>query len=54
VENVVIRSGDGMGVCGLDLTHHDCGPALVKKAELKAGNFKIFLLKLVGFWRWRS
>ena len=26
LENVVIRSGDGDGVCGLDLTHHDCGP----------------------------
>lgn len=30
LENVVIRSGDGGGVTGLDLTHHDVGPALVK------------------------
>ena len=34
LENVVIRSGDGAGVCGLDLTHHDCGPALVKNVEV--------------------
>ena len=30
LENVVLRSGDGAGVMGLDLTHHDVGPALVK------------------------
>ena len=34
LENVVIRSGDESGVCGLDLTHHDCGPALVKNVEV--------------------
>lgn len=34
LENVLIRSGDGSGVCGLDLTHHDCGPALVKNVEV--------------------
>jgi hypothetical protein len=35
LENVVIRSGDGRGVCGLDLTHHDCGPALVKHVTVE-------------------
>jgi hypothetical protein len=30
LENVVLKSGDGSGVLGLDLTHHDVGPALVK------------------------
>lgn len=30
LENVVIRSGDGSGVTGLDLTHKTVGPALVK------------------------
>jgi hypothetical protein len=35
LENVVIRSGDGQGVCGLDLTHHDCGPALVKNVTVE-------------------
>ncbi len=34
LENVIIRSGDGAGVCGLDLTHHDCGPALIKSVEI--------------------
>jgi Pectate lyase superfamily protein/Concanavalin A-like lectin/glucanases superfamily len=30
LENVVIRSGDGSGVVGLDLTHKTNGPALIK------------------------
>ena len=30
LENVVIQSGDGRGVTGLDLTHKTVGPALVK------------------------
>jgi len=34
LENVVIRSGDGRGVVGLDLTHHDVGPALVKQVTV--------------------
>lgn len=35
LENVVIRSGDGSGPIGLDLTHHDVGPALVKRVEVE-------------------
>jgi Pectate lyase superfamily protein/Concanavalin A-like lectin/glucanases superfamily len=35
LENVLIRSGDGTGVCGLDLTHRDCGPALVKNVLIE-------------------
>ena len=34
LENVVLRSGDGAGVMGLDLTHHDVGPALVKHVTI--------------------
>ena len=34
LENVVLRSDDGRGVLGLDLTHHDVGPALVKKVRI--------------------
>jgi hypothetical protein len=34
LENVVLRSGDGQGVMGLDLTHHDVGPALVKHVTI--------------------
>ncbi len=34
LENVVLRSDDGGGVLGLDLTHHDVGPALVKKVRI--------------------
>lgn len=34
LENVVLRSGDGQGVIGLDLTHHDVGPALVKHVTI--------------------
>ena len=34
LENVVIKSGDGAGTCGLDLTHRDCGPALVKRVTI--------------------
>lgn len=34
LENVVLRSGDGAGVLGLDLTHHDVGPALVKRVRV--------------------
>jgi hypothetical protein len=34
LENVVLRSGDGQGVIGLDLTHHDVGPALVKNVTV--------------------
>ncbi|MDX1947715.1 MAG: glycosyl hydrolase family 28-related protein [Pirellulaceae bacterium] len=35
LENVVLRSGDGTGVLGLDLTHHDVGPALVKRVTVE-------------------
>ncbi len=35
LENVVLRSGDGTGVLGLDLTHHDVGPALVKHVTVE-------------------
>ncbi|HET6424585.1 MAG TPA: glycosyl hydrolase family 28-related protein [Planctomycetaceae bacterium] len=35
LENVVIRSGDGTGVIGLDLTHHDVGPALIKHVTVE-------------------
>lgn len=35
LENVVLRSGDGSGVVGLDLTHHDVGPALVKRVRVE-------------------
>lgn len=35
LEDVVIRSGDGSGVIGLDLTHHDVGPALVKRVTVE-------------------
>jgi hypothetical protein len=35
LENVVLRSGDGIGVLGLDLTHHDVGPALVKRVRIE-------------------
>ncbi len=41
LENVVIRSGDGAGVCGLDLTHHDCGPALVKHLRVEGFDYGI-------------
>ncbi len=41
LENVVIRSGDGAGVCGLDLTHHDCGPALVKNVRVEGFDYGI-------------
>ena len=41
LENVVIRSGDGAGVCGLDLTHHDCGPALVRNVEVLGFDYGI-------------
>jgi hypothetical protein len=34
LERVCLRSGDGLGVTGLDLTHHDCGPALIKDVEI--------------------
>ncbi len=34
VENVLIRSGDGTGPVGLDLTHKTNGPALVKNVEI--------------------
>ncbi len=35
LENVVLRSGDGAGVLGLDLTHHDVGPSLVKHVTIE-------------------
>jgi hypothetical protein len=35
LENVVLRSGDGAGVVGLDLTHHDVGPALAKHVKIE-------------------
>lgn len=35
LENVVLRSGDGPGVIGLDLTHHDVGPALIKNVTVE-------------------
>lgn len=35
LENVVLKSGDGAGVIGLDLTHHDVGPALVKHVTVE-------------------
>ena len=41
LENVAIRSGDGAGVCGLDLTHHDCGPALVKNVRVEGFDYGI-------------
>lgn len=34
LENVILRSDDGGGVLGLDLTHHDVGPALVKRVRI--------------------
>lgn len=34
LEHVVIRSPDGLGTLGLDLTHHDVGPALVKRVTV--------------------
>lgn len=40
-ERVQIRSGDGLGVSGLDLTHHDCGPALVKHVEVLGFDYGI-------------
>jgi hypothetical protein len=35
LENVVLRSGDSSGVLGLDLTHHDVGPALIKHVRIE-------------------
>jgi hypothetical protein len=35
LEDVVLRSSDGSGVLGLDLTHHDVGPALVKRVRVE-------------------
>jgi hypothetical protein len=32
--NVGLRSGDGAGVLGLDLTHHDVGPCLIKNVTV--------------------
>lgn len=34
LEDVVLRSEDEGGVVGLDLTHHDVGPALVKNVKI--------------------
>jgi|GEM_PF-2024780 len=34
LENMVLRSGDGIGVLGLDLNHHDVGPALIKNVQI--------------------
>ncbi len=34
LEDVLLRSSDGSGVLGLDLTHHDVGPALVKRVRV--------------------
>ncbi len=31
----MLKSGDGAGVMGLDLTHHDVGPALVKHVRIE-------------------
>jgi len=39
LENVVLRSGDGAGVLGLDLTHHDVGPALVKRVRVEGFDY---------------
>lgn len=39
LENCVLRSGDGVGVCGLDLTHHDVGPALVKHVRVEGFDY---------------
>lgn len=35
LENAVLRSGDGAGVVGLDLTHRDCGPSLIKNVRVE-------------------
>lgn len=34
LEHIVISSGDGSGLVGLDLTHHDVGPALAKHVSI--------------------
>jgi hypothetical protein len=34
VQDVVIRSGDGSGYCGLGLRHHDVGPGLIKNVQV--------------------
>lgn len=39
LENVVLRSGDGAGAIGLDLTHHDVGPALVKRVRIEGFDY---------------
>lgn len=41
LENVVLKSGDGTGVIGLDLTHHDVGPALVKRVTVEGFDFGV-------------
>lgn len=41
LENVVLRSGDGSGVVGLDLTHHDVGPALVKNVTITGFDYGV-------------
>ena len=41
LENVVLRSGDGAGAIGLDLTHKTNGPALIKRVRIEGFDYGI-------------
>jgi hypothetical protein len=41
LENVQIRSGDGTGVAGLDLTQKSNGPALIKNVSIKGFDYGV-------------
>ncbi len=41
LENVVVRSGDGQGVFGIDMTRLGPGPALCRRIEIKGFNYGI-------------
>lgn len=43
LEDAVLRSGDGSGVVGLDLTHRDVGPALVKNVTVEGFDIGVHL-----------
>jgi len=41
IEDVIIRSGDGAGSVGLDLTHKTAGPALIKQVHISGFDYGI-------------
>ena len=41
LDGVQIRSGDGQGIVGLDLTHKTNGPALIKNVSIKGFDFGV-------------